>query len=71
VNAQPPGPHHPQIIKQITHLTAVAIERKRSAESLRASELLARANWTRSLTTLDARLRNLTRTDYLNMCCGQ
>src|SRR2546426_580363 len=35
-----PGPHHQQIIKQITHLTAVAIERKRSAESLRASELL-------------------------------
>src|SRR6266699_686545 len=37
-----PGPHHQQIIKQITHLTAVAIERKQAAESLHASDLLAR-----------------------------
>src|ERR1700681_1829237 len=37
-----PTPQHQQIIKQITHLASVAIERKRAAESLRASELLAR-----------------------------
>jgi PAS domain S-box-containing protein len=49
-----PGPHHQQIIKQITHLTAVAIERKRSAESLRASELLARGQLDALTHTLDA-----------------
>jgi PAS domain S-box-containing protein len=49
-----PGPHHQQIIKQITHLTAVAIERKRSAESLRASELLARGQLDALTHTLNA-----------------
>ena len=49
-----PGPHHQQIIKQITHLTAVAIERKQSAESLRASELLARGQLDALTHTLDA-----------------
>jgi signal transduction histidine kinase len=49
-----PGPHHQQIIKQITYLTAVAIERKRSAESLRASELLARGQLDALTHTLDA-----------------
>src|ERR1700676_2635555 len=49
-----PSPHHQQIIKQITHLTAVAIERKRSAESLRASELLARGQLDALTHTLDA-----------------
>src|SRR6267378_2119412 len=49
-----PGPHHQQIIRQITHLTAVAIERKRSAESLHASELLARGQLDALTHTLDA-----------------
>src|SRR6266404_3019397 len=37
-----PTPQHHHTIKQITHLASVAIERKQAAESLRASELLAR-----------------------------
>ncbi len=49
-----PGPQHQQIIKQITHLTALAIERKRSAESLSASELLARGQLDALTHTLDA-----------------
>jgi PAS domain S-box-containing protein len=49
-----PGPQHQQIIKQITHLASVAIERKQSAESLRASELLARGQLDALTHTLDA-----------------
>src|SRR2546422_8428352 len=52
-----PGPQHQQIIKQITHLTALAIERKRSAESLSASELLARGQLDALTHTLDALAR--------------
>jgi hypothetical protein len=37
-----PTPQHQHTIKQMTHLASVAIERKQAAESLRASELLAR-----------------------------
>jgi signal transduction histidine kinase len=49
-----PTPQHQQIIKQITHLASVAIERKRAAESLRASELLARGQLDALTHTLDA-----------------
>jgi PAS domain S-box-containing protein len=49
-----PTPQHLQTIKQITHLASVAIERKRSAESLRASELLARGQLDALTHTLDA-----------------
>src|SRR5216684_1769280 len=49
-----PGPQHQQIITQITHLASVAIERKQSAESLRASELLARGQLDALTHTLDA-----------------
>ena len=37
-----PTEQHQQIIKQLTHLTAVAIEREHAAEALRASEKLVR-----------------------------
>src|ERR1700676_255400 len=43
-----------QIIQQITHLASVAIERKQGAESLRASELLARGQLVALTHTLDA-----------------
>jgi signal transduction histidine kinase len=49
-----PAPQHQQIIKQITHLASVAIERKQAAESLRASELLARGQLEALTHTLDA-----------------
>jgi PAS domain S-box-containing protein len=49
-----PAPQHQQIIKQITHLASVAIERKQAAESLRASELLARGQLDALTHTLDA-----------------
>src|SRR4029077_19165721 len=49
-----PTPQHLQIIKQITHLASVAIERKRAAESLRASDLLARGQLEVLTRTLDA-----------------
>src|SRR6202165_5682291 len=49
-----PTPQHLQTIKQITHLASVAIERKRAAESLRASELLARGQLDALTHTLDA-----------------
>src|SRR5438552_4587699 len=52
-----PTPQHLQTIKQITHLSSVAIERKRSAESLRASELLARGQLDALTHTLDALAR--------------
>src|SRR6267142_1235064 len=49
-----PTAQHQQIIKQITHLASVAIERKQAAESLRASELLARGQLEALTHTLDA-----------------
>ena len=49
-----PTPQHHHTIKQITHLASVAIERKRAAESLRASELLARGQLNALTHTLDA-----------------
>ena len=49
-----PTPQHLQTIKQITHLASVAIERKQAAESLRASELLARGQLDALTHTLDA-----------------
>src|SRR6266404_6021775 len=49
-----PTPQHQQLIKQITHLASVAIERKQAAESLRASELLARGQLEALTHTLDA-----------------
>src|ERR1700692_1364047 len=49
-----PTPQHLHTIKQITHLASVAIERKRAAESLRASELLARGQLDALTHTLDA-----------------
>src|SRR6267378_3410790 len=49
-----PAPQHQQLIKQITHLASVAIERKQAAESLRASELLARGQLEALTHTLDA-----------------
>jgi PAS domain S-box-containing protein len=52
-----PTPQHQQIIKQITHLASVAIERKRAAESLAASELLARGQLDALTHTLDALAR--------------
>jgi PAS domain S-box len=52
-----PTPQHQQIIKQITHLASVAIERKRAAESLGASELLARGQLDALTHTLDALAR--------------
>src|ERR1700704_3789619 len=53
---EPRGPtlQHQQIIKQITHLASVAIERKRAGESLRASQLLARGQRDALTHTLDA-----------------
>src|SRR6266481_1088132 len=47
-------PQHHDTIKQITHLASVAIERKQAAESLRASELLARGQLDALTHTLDA-----------------
>src|SRR5580765_662045 len=49
-----PTPQHLQTIKQITHLASVAIERKQAAESLRASDLLARGQLEVLTRTLDA-----------------
>src|SRR6266404_4390582 len=49
-----PTPQHLQTIKQITHLASVAIERKRAAESLHASDLLARGQLEALTHTLDA-----------------
>jgi PAS domain S-box-containing protein len=49
-----PTPQHLQIIKQITHLASVAIERKQAGESLHASELLARGQLDALTHTLDA-----------------
>ncbi|HEY5704854.1 MAG TPA: GAF domain-containing protein [Chthoniobacterales bacterium] len=52
-----PTPDHHQMIRRISHLTAVAIERKRAAEALRASEKFARGQ-TEALThALDAMVR--------------
>jgi PAS domain S-box-containing protein len=45
---------HKRITEQITHLAAVAIERKKSEEALRASELLARGQVNALTRTLDA-----------------
>src|ERR1700730_10967251 len=52
-----PTPQHLHTIKQITHLASVAIERKQAAESLRASELLARGQLDALTHTLDALAR--------------
>src|SRR6266478_3528665 len=49
-----PTPQHQHTIKQMTHLASVAIERKQAAESLRASELLARGQLEALTHTLDA-----------------
>src|SRR2546422_542404 len=49
-----PTPQHHQTIKQMTHLASVAIERKRAAESLHASELLAHGQLNALTHTLDA-----------------
>src|SRR2546422_2881982 len=49
-----PTPQHLHTIKQITHMASVAIERKRAAESLHASELLARGQLDALTHTLDA-----------------
>src|SRR6267143_1737752 len=49
-----PTPQHLQTIKQITHLASVAIEREQAAESLHASELLARGQLDALTHTLDA-----------------
>src|SRR6266436_2611828 len=49
-----PTPQHHHTIKQMTHLASVAIERKQAAESLRASELLARGQLDALTHTLDA-----------------
>src|ERR1700732_475555 len=49
-----PTPQHLHTIKQITHLASVAIERKQAAESLRASELLARGQLDALTHPLDA-----------------
>jgi PAS domain S-box-containing protein len=49
-----PTQQHLHTIKQITHLASVAIERKQAAESLRASDLLARGQLEALTHTLDA-----------------
>src|SRR6059036_2640580 len=49
-----PTPQHQHTIKQITHLASVAIERKQAAESLHASDLLARGQLEALTHTLDA-----------------
>src|SRR6476660_7997116 len=49
-----PTPQHQHTIKQMTHLASVAIERKQAAESLRASEPLARGQLEALTRTLDA-----------------
>src|SRR5467141_1913581 len=49
-----PTPQHQHTIKQITHMASVAIERKRAAESLHASDLLARGQLEALTHTLDA-----------------
>src|SRR6266536_3469745 len=49
-----PTPQHQHTIKQITHLASIAIERKQAAESLRASDLLARGQLEALTHTLDA-----------------
>src|SRR5438876_4303091 len=49
-----PTPQHHHTIKQMTHLASVAIERKQAAESLRASDLLARGQLEALTHTLDA-----------------
>src|SRR5712664_1421374 len=52
-----PTPQHLHTIKQITHMASVAIERKRAAESLHASKLLARGQLDALTHTLDALAR--------------
>src|SRR2546422_10914740 len=52
-----PTPQHQHTIKQITHLASVAIERKQAAESLHASDLLARGQLDALTHTLDALAR--------------
>src|SRR6266403_450020 len=49
-----PTPQHHHTIIQITHLASVAIERKQAAESLHASDLLARGQLDALTHTLDA-----------------
>src|SRR5438445_6732636 len=49
-----PTPQHLHTIKQITHMASVAIQQKRAAESLHASELLARGQLDALTHTLDA-----------------
>jgi signal transduction histidine kinase len=52
-----PAPEHHQIINQITHLAAVAIERKQSTEALRISEDLGRGQAEALTQALDALAR--------------
>ena len=52
-----PGPRHIQIIDQVVRLLAFAIQRKEAAESLRASEKLARSQAESLTLTLDALAR--------------
>jgi len=54
---QSPSPAHLHLIGQITHLASVAIERKRAAEALRASERLARGQAEALTLALDALAR--------------
>src|SRR6266852_5127472 len=54
---QSPSPAHLHLIEQITHLASIAIERKRSAEALRASEKLARGQAEALTLALDALAR--------------
>jgi PAS domain S-box-containing protein len=49
-----PLPQHNRITGQITHLAALAVERKRAAEALQASELVARGQVDALTRTLDA-----------------
>jgi signal transduction histidine kinase len=48
-----PLQQHKRIMEQITHLAAVAVERKKSEEALRASELVARGQVNALTRTLD------------------
>src|SRR2546428_2124850 len=52
-----PTPQHLHTIKQITHMASLAIEPERAAESLHASELLARGQLDALTHTLDALAR--------------
>ncbi len=49
-----PTPQHQRIIAQITHLAAIAIERKRATDTVRASEQLAQGQLEALKNTLDA-----------------